>query len=463
VSCLGVLIDRLEYADDAALIDADAEQASERVSRLCAGALRDADMEISAPKSEIMFVRPRVDTGKITAEAYGAAELKELAVSLDFKCKHCQRGFDTWNGCRIHETRHCEVARVELTEEVFEAEQVLDARGSPDRRFYCVKWKGYTETTWAHRRRLQCAELAIKDFWESGVLPDSEAVVEAAGEFRCPDCNTWFKRHASLKRHFTIGCKLAVASRKGTRAEKAVAKARQMAIQSLAGTVMMGDKRLLNVFTFKYLGFLFQADGDRLPAMQQRMAIARTRFGELHEAWRSTKMPTSMKLRIFACAVVSVLTYGNEIWRMGEKTKRTLRGWCARCLSVMTGRLMRNETVEPSFDLVSRLRSRRLRWAGHILRLEEASLKRRVLLATVQRDLEQGNSEEGGLLADAPVYSTVAELLELAADRVGWQKAVRELLPSSDPTVTKKGKKKAAAEGSSGVGLGADGKLQQVI
>ncbi len=77
--------------------------------------------------------------------------------------------------------------------------------------------------------------------------------------------------------------------------------------------------------------------------------------------------------------------------------------------------------------------------------------------------MEQGNSEEGGLLADAPVYSTVAELLELAADRAGWQKAVRELLPSSDPTVTKKGKKKAAAEGSSGVGLGADGKLQQVI
>ena len=54
------------------------------------------------------------------------------------------------------------------------------------------------------------------------------------------------------------------------------------------------------------------------------------------------------------------------------------------------------------------------------------------------------------------------ELLELAADRAGWQKAVRELLPPSDPAVTGKGKKKAAAE-DSGVGLGVDGKLQQVI
>ncbi len=188
----------------------------------------------------------------------------------------------------------------------------------------------------------------MKDFWESGVLPDSDAVVEAAGEFRCPDCNARYKKHATLKRHLTMGCKLAVASRKGTRAEKAVAKGRQLAIQSLAGTVMMIDKRLLNAFTFKYLGFLFQADGDRLPAMLQRMAIARSRFGELHEAWRSKKLPLSMKLRIFACAVVSVLTYSNEIWRMGEKTKRTLRGWCARCLSVMTGRSIRDETAEPT-------------------------------------------------------------------------------------------------------------------
>jgi hypothetical protein len=174
--------------------------------------------------------------------------------------------------------------------------------------------------------------------------------------------------------------------------------------------------------------------------------VARTRFGELHEAWHSRKLPTSLKLRIFACAVVSVLTYGNEIWRMGEKTRRTLRGWCARCLSIMTGRSIRDETVDPSFDLVSRLRSRRLRWAGHILRLEEASLIRRVLLATVQRDLDRGSTEEGGLLADAPAFSTVGELLELAQERSEWGRAVRALLPPSDP---REKAKKAAEEGNS--------------
>jgi len=51
VSALGVLIDRLEYADDAALIDKDCATASTRLSRLNAGALEDADMAISAPKT----------------------------------------------------------------------------------------------------------------------------------------------------------------------------------------------------------------------------------------------------------------------------------------------------------------------------------------------------------------------------------------------------------------------------
>jgi hypothetical protein len=368
-------------------------------------------------------------------------------VSLEHRCTHCQRGFDTLHGRRFHEARWCSVAGTVLTEQEFVLEKVLDARGSPDRRFYRVKWEGFpeAEATWMHRRRLGAAQGIVQDYW-AGVAQDTGDTITGAGEHRCSDCNGQYKRERDLKSHCTKGCALAVASRVGSRAEKAVAKGRQVVLQDAAGVVMMGSRRLQNVFNFKYLGFNFQADGDRLPALQQRMAIAKTRFGELHEAWHSKKLPVSMKLRIFACAVVSVLTYGNEIWRMGEKTRRTLRGWCARCLSIMTGRSIRDETVDPSFDLVSRLRSRRLRWAGHILRLEEASLIRRVLLATVQRDLDRGSTEEGGLLADAPAFSTVGELLELAQERFEWGRAVRALLPPSDP---REKAKKAAEEGSS--------------
>ena len=439
VSALGVLIDRLEYADDAALIDADAEQASERVTRLYEGALRDADMEISVPKTEVLFCRPRVDTGAITAEAYGEEELKALDVSLDFRCRYCDRGFDCWHGMRIHETLHCNVA--EKSEEVYEVEEILQARGSPGRRYYLVKWEGYDveESTWEHHRELKSAQGKVDAFLAAEVFPAlsdklQAAVLEVEGEHRCPDCNKTYARSRDLKSHFTKRCPLAVASRVGSKAEKAVAKARQVVVQSAAGIVLMGAHRLKNVFNFKYLGFYFQADSDRNPALLQRMAIARTRFGELHEAWRSKKMPTTMKLRLFACAVVSVLTYGSEIWRMDEKTRAKLRGWGARCLSSITGRSIRDETVAPSFNLVARLRSRRLRWAGHILRLGESSLIRRVLLAVAAKELESGSREAGGLLEDAPGFDSVEELIKVAKDRRRWRGAVIELLPASDPS-----------------------------
>ena len=88
--------------------------------------------------------------------------------------------------------------------------------------------------------------------------------------------------------------------------------------------------------------------------------------------------------------------------------------------------------MDPTFDIVSRLRSRRLRLAGHILRLEATSLLRRVVLAEVQRDLERDSQESGGLLMDALPFDSVEELAEQAADRKAWRKVVRALLPDLD-------------------------------
>ena len=218
VSALGVLIDRLEYADDAALIDADADQATDRVTRLYEGALQDADMEISAPKTEVMFCRQRVDTGEITAVAYGAAELKELNVALDFRCRHCDRGFDSHHGCRIHEERHCKAAEVETFEEEFEVEEILGARGSPERRYYLVKWQGYDaeESTWEHHRNLKSAQEKVRQYLKSEVFPAlsdklQAAVLEEEGEYRCPDCNSMYRRAQDLKSHITKRCPLAAA------------------------------------------------------------------------------------------------------------------------------------------------------------------------------------------------------------------------------------------------------------
>jgi hypothetical protein len=142
----------------------------------------------------------------------------------------------------------------------------------------------------------------------------------------------------------------------------------------------------------------------------------------------------------------------------------SLRGWNARCLAAMTRRSFRDETVDPTVDL-SRLRSKRLRWAGHILRMEESNLMRKVLLASVELGLESGHA--GGILMDASPFDSVEQLLLLAGDRVGWREAVVALLPVADPghpEAQARKKKKKDSKGAEGSGCGfVDGKLAQVI
>ena len=60
VTVLGVLLSRLEIADDAALID----KASERVSSISKGSRELADMEVRIDKTETMFPRDDVCGGK---------------------------------------------------------------------------------------------------------------------------------------------------------------------------------------------------------------------------------------------------------------------------------------------------------------------------------------------------------------------------------------------------------------
>jgi hypothetical protein len=61
VTVLGLLLSRLEFADDAALIDDESiDKASERISSIAKGSRELADMEVSVDKTETMFPRDGV-------------------------------------------------------------------------------------------------------------------------------------------------------------------------------------------------------------------------------------------------------------------------------------------------------------------------------------------------------------------------------------------------------------------
>ena len=135
------------------------------------------------------------------------------------------------------------------------------------------------------------------------------------------------------------------------------------------------------------------------------MALARTRFSTMYHIWDSNILSLEVKLQLYDSPVLSLLVYGCEAWWLVESMMRSLNGWNSRCLHIMTDRSYREDAVEPSVDLVALVRSRSLRWLGHVLRAEERYLLKKVVVGYV-KDKTEGGYPAGSILMDSPHHRT---------------------------------------------------------
>ena len=95
------IMSKFEYADDTALVDADAATATARVTTLAAGSLTDAAMVISQAKSKVMHIHRKTHISSTT-------EAEVEALKLAHKCDACSRTFPTHRGMKIHAARWCD-------------------------------------------------------------------------------------------------------------------------------------------------------------------------------------------------------------------------------------------------------------------------------------------------------------------------------------------------------------------
>ena len=394
-------IDCLEYADDAALIDMAVERCTERLNALAEGAKRDADMEISIPKTEVMHVKNQAAVSPATLK--DVKELQEQDI-LKFKCEFCDAAFTTKTGLAHHQREWCGEATREAFEEEYEVDQIVEARGLPGRRFYLTEWVGYPkdEATWEPERHFDGDRSPVDDFWKAHPELDPKENIEVEGEHRCCWCNRNFKLASGLKGHHTKGCRSKPQTlQKRAKTAKAVRRSKLKKKQAEEEAVTLFESRLKNVFEFKYLGHLFQADGDPVHAVEVRAGMARTTFNRLHEFWSSSILDQKTKLRLYKCAVWSKLTYGNVAWKLTDTMCQFLNGWNSRCLARITGRSEEEEARQPleECNLVAFVRKQRFEWVGHTLRRHESFPARRMLMK------QQKPYEEGSVLMDAPQHS----------------------------------------------------------
>ena len=120
------LMNTLTYADDAALIDSTAEQATVRISAIAIGLSKLADMEISCGKTKCLFVQEHVSVE--TDTLFNESNADALEKVIQHKCDACGRGFSTYQGLKTHEAIWCGWTERLDTEKDYEVEKILEAR-----------------------------------------------------------------------------------------------------------------------------------------------------------------------------------------------------------------------------------------------------------------------------------------------------------------------------------------------
>ena len=157
----------------------------------------------------------------------------------------------------------------------------------------------------------------IKAYWQkTGKNPARDYYADSEGDagMRC-----WMCGWKSEKRNKLRGLKMHI-RKKGHEWKKARAQLTERAdvkrdllekMQALLPRVKWGDLDIKNCWIFEYLGSLFFPNGEQMPDVQRRCAMAKQRAGTLRHVWASS-LKLDLKVRLYIAACCSILVYGSE-------------------------------------------------------------------------------------------------------------------------------------------------------
>ena len=148
--------------------------------------------------------------------------------------------------------------------------------------------------------------------------------------------------------------------------------------------------------SFVYLGSLVHASGQQEAELSRRLAAAGAAFQQLWpRVFNIRGVSLATKVRIYKAVVVPTLLYGAaESWALGQAQQDRLDAFNATCLRRILGvqhrhpAMMRNAEVYAATQhpaLSDLLRKHRLRWLGHVARMQDSTSVKQLLFSTASR------------------------------------------------------------------------------
>ena len=160
--------------------------------------------------------------------------------------------------------------------------------------------------------------------------------------------------------------------------------------------------------------------------------------------WTSPKLSVKTKMAVYNACVISTLLYGSETWTTYAGQERGLNSFHLRSIRRILGISWQDKVTNA--DVLSRaglptmytlLRQRRLRWLGHVRRMEDGRIPKDILygeLALGRRTTGRPHLRYKDVCArDMKAVGIGTMSWEgLAADRTGWRSALKQHLKTGE-------------------------------
>ena len=138
---------------------------------------------------------------------------------------------------------------------------------------------------------------------------------------------------------------------------------------------------------FTYLGSTVTSNLSMDTELSKRIAKAAAVMSQLNQkVWNNNMLSQNTKLKVYQACVLSTLLYGSESWTTYARQENRLESFHLRCLRRILSirwqdRVPNTEVLESagSLSMHLMLTQRRLRWLGHVHRMEDGRIPKDML------------------------------------------------------------------------------------
>ena len=216
-------------------------------------------------------------------------------------------------------------------------------------------------------------------------------------------------------------------------------------------TLTIDDETIKEVASFKYLGSFISANCTLDDEINYRIGQANGAYGRLRKRiFENHNLSMKTKIMVYHAVVISSLLYGSEAWTPYRRQIRQLEQFHMKSLRKLLGVTWRDRV--PNIEVLRRtgcvslenlLLRNRLRWVGHVIRMNDDRLPKQMLYG----ELSTGNRAAGGQLkrykdstkkALKECNLNPADLERQAEDRLVWRTATRHGLTHFEEVRTRR-------------------------